>query len=292
MRIVDAQGRDCPDWVAGELWIGGAGVAVGYRGEPERTAARFVEHDGLRWYRTGDRARYRADGDVEFLGRADDQVKLRGHRIELGEVEAACAEHPGVRAAIALVDRTGPTARLCAAVAGSDDLDPEAVRAFAAQRLPVYMVPERVLALDALPLTANGKVDRRALGSLAAAGRTATGRVASRTPLEEAIAHVWSEALDGMAVGAEDDYFLLGGDSVLATVIVGRLRDGLGTDAISVRDVLTAHTVAGLAARLGGREGAQPRLEQAAQLFLEVEQMTDEELEAHLRDGDLSEVPR
>ena len=126
------------------------------------------------------------------------------------------------------------------------------------------MVPERVLALDALPLTANGKVDRRALEALAAAGRTATGRVAPRTPLEEAIAHVWSEALDGMAVGAEDDYFLLGGDSVLATVIVGRLRDGLGTDAISVRDVLTAHTVAGLAARLGGREGAQPRLEQAA----------------------------
>ena len=292
LRIVDAQGRDCPDWVAGELWIGGAGVAVGYRGEPERTAARFVEHDGLRWYRTGDRARYRADGAVEFLGRADDQVKLRGYRIELGEVEAACAEHPGVRAAVALVDRTGPTARLCAAVAGSDDLDPDAVRAFAAQRLPVYMVPERVLALDALPLTANGKVDRRALEALAAAGRTATVRVAARTPLEEAIAHVWSEALDGMAVGAEDDYFLLGGDSVLATVIVGRLRDGLGTDAISVRDVLTAHTVAGLAARLGGREGAQPRLEQAAQVFLEVEQMTDEELEAHLRDGDLSEVPR
>jgi mycobactin phenyloxazoline synthetase len=291
-RIVDAQGRDCPDWVAGELWIGGAGVAVGYRGEPERTAARFVEHDGVRWYRTGDRARYRADGVVEFLGRGDDQVKLRGYRIELGEVEATLAEHPDVRAAVALVDRSGPAARLCAAVVGSHDVDTAAVRAFAAQRLPAYMVPEHVLALEALPLTANGKVDRRALGALAATGRGATGRVAPRTPLEEAIAHVWSEALAGVAVGADDDYFLLGGDSVLATVIVGRLRDGLGTDAISVRDVLTGHTVAGLAARLRRGDGAGPRLEQAAELFLEVERMTDEELEAHLPAGELSEVPR
>jgi mycobactin phenyloxazoline synthetase len=289
-RVVDAQGRDCPDWVAGELWIGGAGVARGYRADPERTAQRFVEHAGLRWYRTGDRARYLPDGNVEFLGRTDDQVKLRGFRIELGEIEAAFAEHPAVRRATALVRQRATTSQLCAAVVVDRPVEIEDLCAFAARRLPAHMCCERVVLLDALPLTANGKVDRRALEQRLAAAGPAEARIAPRTALEDAIAHVWSQVLDGVSVGVEDDLFLLGGDSLVATTIVGRLREGLDTDAISVRDVLSHPTVAGLAATLSANDEQSERLEQVAEVFLEVERMTDDELERELRDSDTAQT--
>ncbi|MCT9935458.1 AMP-binding protein, partial [Planotetraspora sp. A-T 1434] len=144
---------DCPDLVAGELWIGGASVAEGYRGDPERTAARFVEYRGLRWYRTGDLGRYWPDGTLEFLGRADFQVKIGGHRIELGEIEAVLKSHPGVGDAVVVT--VGETTRKLAAaliargeIAGLED--------HLADRLPRYMIPEHVIVLDAFPLSANG----------------------------------------------------------------------------------------------------------------------------------------
>ncbi|GAA2879562.1 non-ribosomal peptide synthetase [Streptosporangium fragile] len=282
-RVVDVQGRDCPDWVAGELWIGGAGVAEGYRGDPGRTADRFVEAAGLRWYRTGDRARYWADGTIEFLGRADHQVKIRGFRIELGEVEAALAEHPAVRHATALVARAGSVPRLCAVVVAAGGTGEDALKAHAAERLPVHMVPDRIAVIGELPLTANGKVDRRALAALVEARADAPEHVEPVTPVQKVIAHVWSRALEVDRVGLADDYFLLGGDSVLATVIVGRLREALDTDAISVHDVLQSLTVARLAETLTGPGRPDPdRLARVAELFLEIELMSDEELEARL----------
>ncbi|MEU4353667.1 amino acid adenylation domain-containing protein [Streptomyces virginiae] len=286
-RVVDPQGRDCPDWVSGELWIGGAGVADGYRGDPERTADRFLELDGLRWYRTGDRARYWPDGTLEFLGRADDQVKIRGFRIELGEVEAALAEHPAVRQATALVLRTGPTPKLCAVVAtGTQEADAADIRARAAERLPVHMLPDTIAVLAEMPLTANGKTDRRALRDLLAARTVNEGApTGTQSSLESVIARVWSRVLGIATVGRDDDFFALGGDSILATRITSRLREALDTDDVSVHDILSALTVADLARTLTTREEDEGRMEAVAEVFLEIDGLSDEEIEARLAGG-------
>nr|AGE11891.1 nonribosomal peptide synthetase [Streptomyces sp. NRRL F-4415] len=282
-RVVDAQGRDCPDWVPGELWIGGAGVADGYRGDAERTADRFVEVDGFRWYRTGDRARYWPDATLEFLGRADDQVKIRGFRIELGEVEAALSEHPAVRQATALVVRSGPTPRLCAVVAAGTGTGPDDVRARAAELLPAHMLPDTIAVVHEMPLTANGKVDRRALSELLAAQAKDGEHEAPASALEEVVARVWARVLDTEKVGRHDDYFQLGGDSVLATRITAQLRDALDTDDVSVHDVLSSLTVAGLARTLADRD-EEGRLELVAEVFLEIDSLSDEEIDAQLDD--------
>jgi yersiniabactin nonribosomal peptide synthetase len=240
-RVVDGWGRDCPDWVPGELWIGGAGVARGYRGDPVRTAERFVCHDGERWYRTGDRGRYRPDGTLEFLGRTDHQVKLRGHRIELGEVEAALGAHPGVRAAVVAVVGN----RLAAAVTG--EADPAALRAFTAARLPAHMVPEAVVRLAALPVSRTGKVDRAAVAVLLAGADPAPGGAPPDGALERTVAGLWSDVL---GVGVDDraaGFFALGGDSLLATTLLDRLRRALGVE-LPLRRVLADPTVAGMAA--------------------------------------------
>jgi amino acid adenylation domain-containing protein len=226
-RVVDERGRDRPDHVPGELWVAGPGVATGYRNDPERTAARFVEYDGTRWYRTGDLARYRSDGILEFLGRADHQVKIRGHRIELGEVESALEAHPGVLHAVAAVVEA-PARRLAAVVspAGDRPVDPGELRAWAAERLPSYMLPERILIRAAMPLTANGKLDRSAaqlLLSEAVKGQPAQ-REAPSGPVEQAVARTWSELLALPGVGRDDDFFAMGGDSLIATRMVARLR--------------------------------------------------------------------
>jgi mycobactin phenyloxazoline synthetase len=273
-RVVDARGRDCPDWVGGELWIGGDGVARGYRGDPDRTADRFVEHEGRRWYRTGDLARYWPDGTLEFLGRRDHQVKVRGVRIELGEVEAALAEHPSVHRAIAGVSGT----QLVAAVAGV--LLPAKVREFARTLLPPHMVPARVVVLDELPLTANGKVDRRAVA--ASWATEADEYVAPVTPLEQVLAKVWAEVLGVERVGLEEPFFSLGGDSVLATMIVGRLREALDTTDVSVRTLFSTLSVGAMAARLLADESTPGRLTQVAEIYLEVDSLTPSAVEAEL----------
>lgn len=273
-RVVDARGRDCPDWVGGELWIGGDGVALGYRADPARTADRFVEHEGRRWYRTGDLARYWPDGTLEFLGRRDHQVKVRGVRIELGEVEAALAEHPAVRRGVAGVAGS----QLVAAVAGA--VAPEDVREFARTMLPPHMIPARVVVLDELPLTANGKVDRRAVATHWAA--EADSYVAPGTPLEKVIAKVWAEVLEVERVGVDDPFFALGGDSVLATMIVGRLREALDTSEVSVRTLFATLTVGAMAARLLADETTSGRLAQVAEIYLEVDALSESDLDAEL----------
>jgi len=227
-RVVDMRGRDCPDWVAGELWIGGAGVARGYRGDPQRTADSFVIHDDLRWYRTGDLGRYWPDGTLEFLGRRDHQIKLRGHRIELGEIEATLLAQPGVRQAVVLV--VGQPSALAAALVGDDIRDTDTLAAALRDLLPDYMMPTHWKVLDALPLSINGKVDRRALETMVGAQlvTSTTDRALPVSPMEELAATVWRELLQCNCIYRDDNFFQLGGDSLLATQVVARLqREGL-----------------------------------------------------------------
>ncbi|WP_280344755.1 amino acid adenylation domain-containing protein [Nocardia neocaledoniensis] len=281
-RVVGPAGNDCPDWVTGELWIGGDGVAAGYRKDPERTADRFVTHEGLRWYRTGDLARYLPDGALEFLGRADHQVKIRGYRVELGEVESALRAVPGIRHAVAAV--VGSAApKLVAAVVPTPDtaLDIDQVLAAAAELVPAYMVPTRLELLPELPLTSNAKPDRKAVRAILEKGESAAEFVEPRTDLERALAAVIGEVLATERIGVTDDFFALGGDSVLATTAVARIREWLDAPDTVVADLFTARTVAGLAARMLEREnesGTAGRLAAVAVLYLEVAAMSDEEV--------------
>jgi len=232
-RVVDARGRDCPDWVPGELWIGGAGIARGYRGDAEKTVAKFVEFDGSRWYKTGDLGRYRPDGMLEFLGRIDHQVKIRGHRIELGEVEHALQAYPGVTSAVVVAIGEPRERRMIAALA----VDPnyqvtdasfgtEQLRSWLLQRLPDYMVPDQFVALRQLPETTNGKLDRAAIAWLGGESRSACNRAfeAPANAQERMIAAAWSEMLGVESVSRRDSFFELGGDSLAATRLVARLR--------------------------------------------------------------------
>ncbi|TDD60724.1 amino acid adenylation domain-containing protein, partial [Actinomadura darangshiensis] len=240
--------------VPGELFIGGGGVARGYANRPELTAERFLAdpfRPGERLYRTGDRARWNAVGNVEFLGRVDEQVKIRGFRIEPGEIEAALAEHPAVRDAIVVARDDGPGGKRLVAylVPGSADadLDVAEAREFLRSRLPGYMVPAAFVVLDqGLPLTANGKVDRRALPAPEAVAEPAGEYLPPRTAAERALAEVWQQVLGLERVGVEDNFFELGGDSILSLQIVARARAaGLR---VEIADVFARQTVAALAA--------------------------------------------
>ncbi|MEV4206912.1 amino acid adenylation domain-containing protein [Nocardia salmonicida] len=281
-RVVGPAGNDCPDWVSGELWIGGDGVAAGYRNDPERTADRFVAHEGLRWYRTGDLARYLPDGGLEFLGRADHQVKIRGYRVELGEVESALRAVHGVRHAVAAVVGTAAP-KLVALVVPSPGETPhvEAVLAATADLVPSYMVPTRLELLAELPLTPNAKPDRKAIRAVLEKHEGADEFVEPRTDLERAVVAVVAEVLATERIGVTDDFFALGGDSVLATTAVARIREWLDAPDTVVADLFTARTIEGLAARMSDREkdsGDTGRLELVAAMYLEVAAMTDEEV--------------
>jgi amino acid adenylation domain-containing protein/non-ribosomal peptide synthase protein (TIGR01720 family) len=233
-HVVDRDLRPVPAGGLGELILGGTGVARGYLGRPDLTAERFVP-DGLsgapgeRLYRSGDLVRLLADGSLEFAGRIDGQVKVRGFRVELGEVEAVLASHPGLREAAVAV-RPGGDALLAALVPADPASPPdlEALRSFLAGRLPAYMVPTAWAVLDALPLTPNGKLDRRALGRLEIA-REAHGTPPS-TPAEKAMADLWRQVLGVADPRLEDDFFALGGHSLLATQLATRVRAAFGVE--------------------------------------------------------------
>ncbi|MCG5432537.1 non-ribosomal peptide synthetase [Mycobacterium sp. MYCO198283] len=284
-RIVDAAGDDCPDWVPGELWVGGRGIARGYRGRPDLTAERFVQYAGRTWYRTGDLARYRPDGTIEFVGRADHRVKISGYRIELGEVEAALQRVPGVTGAVAAVlpaaaDRPGD---VLVALVAADAVTAATVRSALADMVPPHMVPQRIVAADRIPFTVGGKIDRPAAVALlqADAGEQPVHR-APATALQAALSAIFAELLLRNDIGIDDDFFALGGDSVLATTAVARIRDWLDTPTAGVPDVFAARTVAGLADRLTAREPASARLEQVAELYLEVTAMPGADVAAEL----------
>ncbi|RKI05722.1 amino acid adenylation domain-containing protein, partial [Corallococcus praedator] len=251
--ILDAQQRLVPFGMQGELCLSGEGLARGYLGRPDLTAARFVPNPfstepGARLYRTGDKARWREDGTLDFMGRLDFQVKLRGYRIELGEIEATLRSHPGIRDAVALVrEDVAGDARLVAYVV--PEVDTSTLREHLRKHLPEYMVPATVMALPALPLTSNGKVDRKTLPAPEASQVGSRNYAAPETPTEVALAALWSEVLRIPTVGRHDNFFELGGHSLLATQVVSRIRSTLGVE-LPLGDLFSAPTVAGLARRL------------------------------------------
>ncbi|MFJ8663640.1 amino acid adenylation domain-containing protein [Streptomyces sp. NPDC093795] len=259
--VLDERLRPVPAGATGELYIAGEGLARGYRGRPDLTGERFVADpygpSGARMYRTGDRVRSTADGELEFVGRVDDQVKMRGFRIEPGEIEAAAMRLPGIAHAVALVREHLPGHRRLVAYVVPDAATaapgtvteaptPAAVRSALGRELPDYMVPSAVVVLDALPLTVNGKIDRAALPE-PSPGQLVGEYVAPRDPREEAVAEVFAEILGVARIGVHDDFFDLGGDSIRAVQALSRIEARLGARA--GRRALFAHpTVAGLVA--------------------------------------------
>ncbi|NUT09989.1 MAG: amino acid adenylation domain-containing protein, partial [Nonomuraea sp.] len=254
-RILDEHLRPCPPGTAGELCIGGPQLARGYLDRPAMTADRFVPDPegppGSRLYRTGDLVALDPDGRIAFLGRLDRQVKLRGQRVEMGEVEAVIRAHPGVRHAVADVSEgVGGWQELTAYLAPADAPDVERLREHCLESLPAYMVPSRVVRLDVLPLTVAGKIDMAALRALPA---EATGGGAAQEPPaagqdEALVAQAWAEAVESARPSSTADFFAAGGHSLLAMRLAAALRRAFGRD-VAVEDVLTGRTVEGIAAR-------------------------------------------
>ncbi|AGP41609.1 non-ribosomal peptide synthetase [Sorangium cellulosum] len=266
--LLDRHGHPVPVGVAGELYIGGVGLARGYHNRPALTAERFVPDPfgaapGGRLYRTGDLARHRPDGAIEFLGRLDHQVKLRGLRVELGEIEARLLLHPSVGEAVVLArDEAHGGKRLVAYVTGRDGAtpEPETLRAWLADALPAYMVPAPILPLPRLPLSPNGKVDRRALPAPEQVNAPTRATTPPRTDLERAIAAIWRDVLSTPQVGVHDNFFDLGGHSLLLAKVHSRLREEV--DRALPMLVLFQHpTIASLAAALS-REASEPAPEE------------------------------
>jgi acyl-coenzyme A synthetase/AMP-(fatty) acid ligase len=257
-HVLDPGGEPAAE---GELYLGGAQTARGYLGRPGLTAERWVPDPfagdaGARLYRTGDRARWRADGTLEFLGRVDRQVKVRGFRIETGEVEAVMVEHPAVREAVVEVRGEARERRLVGYVVAAPEaaLDAAELRRHLGERLPDYMVPSAFVFLEALPVTPNGKTDRAALPE---PRREAEDHAEPRNAVEDAVAAIWREVLGLETVGVHDNFFELGGHSLLLAQVHSRLRETLGLE-IPIVDLFRFPTVAALAEHLGA-DAVAPR---------------------------------
>jgi amino acid adenylation domain-containing protein len=254
--VVDGRGQEQPVGMPGELWLAGAGVTIGYVGRDDLTAAAFTTWQGARAYRTGDRVRRLANGAIEFLGRADDQVKVRGFRVELGEVEQVLRLNPGVaQAAVVLRTDEGQEPMLVAyvvakaagyAVSHADRPTPEKLREWAAASLPAHMVPEAVVLLEALPLTANGKLDRRALPAPGASASAGAAFAEPQTDVERQLATIWAEVLKKEQVGRTDNFLALGGHSLLAIRVLGRISKAFGVR-LPLRTLFESPTVEALA---------------------------------------------
>ncbi|HLL71284.1 MAG TPA: amino acid adenylation domain-containing protein, partial [Pyrinomonadaceae bacterium] len=262
--ILDVNFRPVPVGVAGELCIGGDGLAHGYLNSPDLTAEKFIPDTlsaqaGARLYRTGDRARFLPDGDIEFLGRADHQVKLRGFRIELEEIETALNEHPFVREAVVMLreDLNGDK-RLVAYLAAADgEATADLLRSYLRQKLPEYMIPAAYVLMDALPLTPNGKVDRRALPAPDETGATREADfIAPRNTTELQLAQIWEDVLNRRPVGVTDNFFTLGGHSLLAVRLMAQVRRQFGRE-LPLDTLFKGATVESLAAII--RQTSAPR---------------------------------
>ena len=286
LYILDRWLQSVPTGAGGELYIGGAGVSRGYLRRPELTAARFIpnpfsETPGERCYNSGDLARFLTDGRVEYLGRADHQVKVRGHRIELREIESALAQHEQVRAGTIVARETeSGDKQLVAYVVAEGEVSTTQLRAYLKERLPDYMVPAFFMTLDELPLTANGKVDRQQLLQLAqqASPQQSTNEyIAPRTATEEVLTDLWSEVLGVERVGINDDFFTLGGHSLLATQLLSRVQKIFRVD-LPLRKLFETPTVLGLADALALAYGDADAIEDIAQMVKQLREMSDEDL--------------
>jgi acyl-coenzyme A synthetase/AMP-(fatty) acid ligase/acyl carrier protein len=253
--VEDPWGQLVPIGVPGELFIGGEGVARGYWGRPDVTAERFAPNPysrtpGTRRYRTGDEVRYRADGQLEWLTRLDQQIKLRGYRVELGEIETALLRHPSVNQVVCLCREDVPNEKqVVAYIVPTTGHAPNVslLRAHLSKVLPEYMVPSRFVILDSLPLTSNGKIARKALPASEMDDRMqGQTYVAPRTPIEETLVTIWQEVLKIERIGIHDNFFELGGHSLLATRVIARLRNVLNLD-IPLRSIFEQPTVEQLA---------------------------------------------
>ncbi|MYY07955.1 amino acid adenylation domain-containing protein [Streptomyces sp. SID4919] len=293
-HLLDERLRDRPDGVTGEMYVSGVGLARGYWRDTERTAAAFLVHPdtGERLYRTGDLGRYLPDGALEFVGRADLQLKVRGQRIEPAEVEAVLALHPGVERAVvtgvpADGGRRGYKALAAHVLGSGDGFDPRELRAHLRERLPEHMVPAAFLRVTAFPLTANGKVDRAALTEAAErAARPPDGPPQPAGPdggpLELLLAEEWSRALGVDGVGPDEDFFALGGDSLLGARILTRLRGIFAGERLTARTLFETLTVTGMAEALRGAESAPGRLDLVARLHRTVSALSPEQTAAAL----------
>jgi amino acid adenylation domain-containing protein len=259
MYILDPESQPVPVGVPGELYIAGAGVARGYWGRPELTETRFLPDPfdpvpGHRMYRTGDLARYRRDGQIQLIGRTDHQIKLRGHRIELGEIEIVIERHPEVLQAVVDLHGEGNGQQLIAYIKQSGDtMDTGNLRSWLQERLPDYMVPSSFIALEQIPLTPNGKVDRKQLPKPKVSPRETLTPIASpRNRLEEQLVRIWSEILGVDRVGVRDNFFDLGGHSLLLIRVHARLRQELDSD-VAVIDLFRYPTIESMASWLNRR---------------------------------------
>jgi len=263
--VLDRDLQPVPAAVDGELYLAGAGLARGYLGRPELTAQRFLPHPfsgvpGERLYHTGDLARFRPDGLLEFRGRADHQVKIRGFRIELGEIETALRGHPAVQEAVVVASEHASGPRLTAYLAHEGAWPTEAhdPAAFLRRTLPEYMVPNAFVHLASLPLTPSGKVDRRSLPAPEATPTSGAGTsVAPRDGLELALAGLWEALLERSAVGVQDDFFVLGGHSLLAVRLMGQIRRRFGVE-LPLSVLFQSPTIEALATRLRGMDPGLP----------------------------------
>jgi amino acid adenylation domain-containing protein/non-ribosomal peptide synthase protein (TIGR01720 family) len=259
--LLDKNLQPVPVGVPGELYIGGIGLAKGYLNRPELTQQKFIPHpfsheEGARLYKTGDLARYLSDGNIEYLGRIDHQVKLRGFRIELGEIEALLSQHPGVIQNTIIVREDIPgSQRLVAYTVPNPDQVPTIsdLRRFLKEQLPEYMVPSAFVMLDTLPLTPNGKVDRRALPAPESRPELEVSFVAPRTPQEEKLAAIWADVLRLEQVGIHDNFFEIGGDSILSLQIIARANQA-GIQ-LNIKQLFKHQTIAELAAVAGTTQG-------------------------------------
>jgi amino acid adenylation domain-containing protein len=257
--VFDGRGQQVPIGVPGELLIGGDGVTHGYLHRPELTAEKFIDTPHGRLYRTGDVARFRADGNLEYQRRNDNQVKVRGYRIELGEIEAALSEHPAIKQAVVIVreDKPGDQRLVGYLIArGGDEATENELRKHLRTRLPDYMVPQHFMTLEALPLTPNGKIDRRALPPPTALARDADDYVPPRNDTEKLVAEIWKVALKVEKVGLHDNFFNLGGHSLLSLSVLSQLEAKTGTR-LSPR-VLLLNTLEQVAAALPGNKPPPP----------------------------------
>jgi amino acid adenylation domain-containing protein/non-ribosomal peptide synthase protein (TIGR01720 family) len=279
--ILDGALRLVPVGVAGELCIAGVGVGRGYLGDPARTSEVFVpdpfDGSGARMYRTGDLARYASDGQIEFLHRIDQQVKVRGHRIELGEVESALRGHADVNEAAVLVHHGESGGRMVAYITGT--LDASRVRKSLRDRLPAYMIPSAFVHLEALPLLPSGKLDRRALALIPLDhGAKEREAVRPRSPVEQVIADIWAQLLRVRDFDIQDNFFELGGHSLTATQLISRIRETFGVD-IPLRAAFDAPTIEGLSEVLLSLPEHRLRIERTAELLLQVSELSDDQLE-------------